>query len=589
MSRVAPFAPHTPLKCLFLTLLLFQGPSSCSLASVKGEDREAAPPASPQFRRGVTCAGCVVAVSIVEQLAQLHNSTIQAAMERLCSYMPEELHFKQICTIVVELFGAQFIKLLSKKMNPDVVCSAVNMCHQEPGMPTCHIYEPSQEAMKMSLQKARRLISQQHNLWHSKGFLDICSLPYLSKICQKIEFTLDNNVPLQDFDGDNFSVFPSFRGYDWRGKDCDERDGAAYPGRRPDDWDAVRDSNCNGIMGIDPDDGIPYEKKFCEGTESRGIILLGDSAGAHFHIPPEWMTVQQMSAKSFSNLPLAVSNELNWPHYSAHTGFEDSKIGGWTDSIYLRLRNRNRCNHRDYQNLSKNGGDSSNLLNFLKSMARKQAFDKPAVVVYELIGNDVCNCHPDTLAHMTTPAQMHSNVMEALEYLNAHLPNGSHVLLSGLVDGRFLWDHLHNRFYPLGQLNKDITYEQAYSFLSCLQINSCQGWMSANETLRNLTSERASKLSSVLKEIAASQKFDNFDIHYLDYPLGRIADAWKKQKGEGWQLIEPVDGFHPNQIAHALQAEIAWQEVSQKWPQVLGRENPFNAAIEKKFGNQGGH
>lgn len=32
------------------------------------------------------------------------------------------------------------------------------------------------------------------------------------------------------------------------------------------------------------------------GADSKGVVLLGDSAGAHFHIPPEWMTVTQMSA-----------------------------------------------------------------------------------------------------------------------------------------------------------------------------------------------------------------------------------------------------------------------------------------------------
>lgn len=58
---------------------------------------------------------------------------------------------------------------------------------------------------------------------------------------------------------------------------------------------------------------------------------------------------------------------------------------------------------------------------------------------------------PDTVAYMTTPKQMHSNVMEALQYLDSHLPKGSHVILMGLVDGGFLWDHLHNRYHPLGK------------------------------------------------------------------------------------------------------------------------------------------
>lgn len=57
----------------------------------------------------------------------------------------------------------------------------------------------------------------------------------------------------------------------------------------------------------------------------------------------------------------------------------------------------------------------------------------------------------DTLAHMTTPKEMLSNVVQALRYLDSHLPNGSHVILTGLVDGRFLWDNLHDRYHPLGK------------------------------------------------------------------------------------------------------------------------------------------
>lgn len=60
----------------------------------------------------------------------------------------------------------------------------------------------------------------------------------------------------------------------------------------------------------------------------------------------------------------------------------------------------------------------------------------------------------DTLAHMTTPKEMLSNVMQALRYLDTRLPNGSHVILTGLVDGRFLWDNLHDRYHPLGKYEK---------------------------------------------------------------------------------------------------------------------------------------
>ncbi|RMC05362.1 hypothetical protein DUI87_18551 [Hirundo rustica rustica] len=222
-------------------------------------------------------------------------------------------------------------------------------------------------------------------------------------------------------------------------------------------------------------------------------------------------------------------------------------------------------------------------------LARNKLLDNPAIVVYATIGNDVCNGERDTLAHMTTPKEMLSNVVQALRYLDSHLPNGSHVILTGLVDGRFLWDNLHDRYHPLGQLNKDVTYSQLYSFLDCLQVSPCSGWLTPNETLRNLTSERALQLSNVLKEIARSEKFASFDVFYMDFPLRQTAEEWRKMGGEPWQLIEPVDGFHPSQIAAALGTGITWQKALREWPQVLGKENPFNDQIEAIFKDQGGH
>ena len=66
-------------------------------------------------------------------------------------------------------------------------------------------------------------------------------------------------------------------------------------------------------------------------------------------------------------------------------------LKGVTDSLYLKLRARNRCNHRDYQNLSRNGASSCDGLTYVKSLARSQSQDKPALVLYGMYGNDVCN------------------------------------------------------------------------------------------------------------------------------------------------------------------------------------------------------
>ncbi|NXF70054.1 AOAH hydrolase, partial [Ciccaba nigrolineata] len=527
--------------------------------------------------------GCVLVVSVIEQLAQWHNSTVKAAMERLCNYIPGKY----------QIIG-HMLCCIDREMNADVVCHSLKLCKQDPGQPLCHLYPPpKREKHSPGLFYALAHAGQKRQIKSFMGFSSLCAFPLLANLCEKIKYVIRNKLPFEDFDGDKFSTFPTLRGYHWRGRDCNDKNTTVYPGRRPDNWDVKSDSNCNGIWGVDPKDGLPYEEKFCKGADSQGVVLLGDSAGAHFHIPPEWMTVTQMSAKSFANLPMAFTDELDWPQFSEITGFLNSTIGGWTDSLYLRLRRRNRCNHRDLQNISQNDTEnifSINIAVYLSfSLARNQLLDNPAIVIYATIGNDVCNGNRDTLAHMTTPKEMLSNVVQALRYLDSCLPKGSHVILTGLVDGRFLWDNLHDRYHPLGQLNRDVTYSQLYSFLDCLQVSPCSGWLTPNETLRNLTSERALQLSNVLKEIARSEKFTNFDIFYMDFPLRQTAEEWRKMGGEPWQLIEPVDGFHPSQIAAALGTSITWQKALREWPQVLGKENPFNDQIEAIFKDQGGH
>lgn len=195
---------------------------------------------------------------------------------------------------------------------------------------------------------------------------------------------------------------------------------------------------------------------------------------------------------------------------------------GHSDSIYLKLWERNHCNHRDYQNLAKNGAQSFEANSkLIRSMARDPNLDQPALVFYSLIGNDVCQAVP-SLNNITTPEQMHKNVLETLNGLDKRLPNGSHVILIGLVDGRILYDSLHNRIHPIGSLRHDVTYEQLYDFLNCLQVSPCFGYLNSNETIRNKTSERAAQLSTVLKHVAETSKYENFDVFYFDCPLEEV-------------------------------------------------------------------
>ncbi|KAI4570447.1 hypothetical protein MJT46_005964 [Ovis ammon polii x Ovis aries] len=626
-----------------------------------------------EFNPNLGAEGCVLVVSMIEQLTQVHNLTVQISMERLCSYLPaktakemiycihvtfshnsvqnhrsrskgqkgplrykqEKLFLKTTCYLVVHIFGPDIVKLFRADMNADVVCHTLKFCKQDPGQPLCHLYplpkshktgkcrnikikldfgraksymlenshyrlqwNADNEAWTLTLEKARQIVKKSPALFYSTDRMLSSNWLSLSQVFdlgpgghsapdeKEAERATQNSVPFSDADSDKYSDFPTLRGFHWRGRDCNDSNKMAYPGRRPDNWDSYQDSNCNGIWGVDPKDGIPYEKKFCEGSQPRGVILLGDSAGAHFHIPPDWITASQMSLlssasgnddesesgsscgmhthiptlipvavqhqplsspdgdnsrtgegglpgeqqspgfskKSFFNLPIALTNELDWPQLSGTTGFLYSTSRIKENSIYLRLRKRNRCNHRDYQNISKNGYSG-----------------KEATI-------------PD---------------------------------LKELI-----------------------------------KVSPCRSWMSSNKTLRTLTSERAEQLSKTLKKIATSQKFKNFDLFYLDFDFqerhqgskdmvgyaSNVTEEWQKKGGQPWQLIEPVDGFHPNEnqvigsthikgrgsyedskVVSQLLADRFWKKMQHQWPHVLGKENPFNPQIEEVFGDQGGH
>ena len=59
----------------------------------------------------------------------------------------------------------------------------------------------------------------------------------------------DKHNPPFDLDNDSFSDISTFRGYHWRGADCNEFDSKVYPGRKT--GKSSRDHDCNGIFGMD--------------------------------------------------------------------------------------------------------------------------------------------------------------------------------------------------------------------------------------------------------------------------------------------------------------------------------------------------
>jgi acyloxyacyl hydrolase len=59
--------------------------------------------------------------------------------------------------------------------------------------------------------------------------------------------------------------------------------------------------------------------------------------------------------------------------------------------------------------------------------------------------------------------------------------------------------------------------------------------------------------------------------------------------GEPWEILEPIDGFHINQYAHALLSDILWEHLETNLPDWLGAVNTNNDLITKLFGDQGGY
>ena len=596
--RISPFPGNTKLittKMAYLALALFL----LAVTTLSGSPPVAAAAgirelfANKGANGGVTCAGCTIVVGLAEQLTQVYNVSVSKAVSVLCNFLPAG--FREGCILLVDEFGPAVVELLEEKATPDIVCMGIELCTKEKGEDVCHLFPlpsgtpKSREEVNRKIERAIKTATYSRK--RAFRFPDLCNISVIKPICKLIERFGNDHLPLEDFDGDDFSDVHTFRGTAWRGKDCNDFDADVYPGRHTTD-DAVFDSNCNGIYGVDPATGKTYESLWCEGTGQMGIALLGDSAGAHFHIPPAWLTSKNLSVDAFQDLLFILENEFDWPMLSSTTGYKNStwpkSISGPVDSGYLRLRELNRCVHRDYQNIGVNGARSSAMADrIVKSFSRHGTKDNPVLLTFALIGNDVCNGHHD-MDHMTTPEEFYANNLRTFQYVDPLVAPGSKLIAMGLADGRVLYNTLHNRTHPIGSLHNDVTYTQFYDYLNCLEVSPCFGWMNSNETWRNRTTERAMQLNAALRDLVANVTFKNMEAHYFDPPIELGFKRWEERGGKPWQLIEPVDGFHPNQQSNAINSEIMW-ELLQNYTDFIPPTNPYNHLIEKRFGDQGGY
>ena len=201
----------------------------------------------------------------------------------------------------------------------------------------------------------------------------------------------------------------------------------------------------------------------------------------------------------------------------------------------------------------------------------------------ELVGNDVCNNHPG-FESMTTAVEFRKNILEILDNLDKVVPAGSHLVALGVVNGSLIYEGVKDRVHPSG-----VTYPQLYDFQNCIGATFCWGWLNTNETIRQLTTQRANELNQVWREIMTTYKAKNFDFVYYDFPVAQIWDQFVKEGINPGELLMAVDGFHPSQKFHAHLGDYLWNTLMAEHPDWLGEVNPNNDRITQLFGNQGGY
>lgn len=421
--------------------------------------------------------------------------------------------------------------------------------------------------MRRTMDEVRVAQQERHRETRGWDFLDVGS-----------------HLPAWDDDNDTFSPKDTLRGASWRGKDCEDLDAAVYPGRRVNVHGPEVDHNCNGIFGRDGV-GNDYEEVLCGKSEPRGVIVLGDSISAHFHIP-----VPSRANLTLDDLFLMALNEVDYPQCSWATGFaQDYRLCSEVSrlpltSVYQKLVQRNRCNHRDYQNISRNGARcTSTYRDLLPTVGRASATDHPSLVLYSMLANDVCNGRNGT-GSMTPPGEFHTYVTNTLVHLNTILAPGSTVVLVGLIHGELMWDSMFDQLHVIGT-----TYGHLWDFLACLEETACWGWLNGDPYWRQATSNHAESLRAVLRDIASTQKYANFNVVYLEHPDREYHRDYENSGYDAYDLYEVMDGGHPSVTGEILMGEYIWRILERDFPAAVGPVNPNNAVIQSLFGDQGGY
>jgi acyloxyacyl hydrolase len=78
------------------------------------------------------------------------------------------------------------------------------------------------------------------------------------------------------------------------------------------------------------------------------VAVIGDSAGAHFSLPPQWLNVTMFNGKQFNDMFSVLTDELDFPMNGGYTGTRPNSLKSPLSSVYKYMVERNRCNYNDY-------------------------------------------------------------------------------------------------------------------------------------------------------------------------------------------------------------------------------------------------
>ena len=311
------------------------------------------------FNQAYVCSTCTLVLGIVEE------ASLQAQLEPYLKGKCDEKFDKKIERNACEKEVEKLISGVESKASPDDVCKSLNLCYLE----ECTLYTTWPVALPPALPEWP---TQRRRLYEKENKKD--QFPYLGIIFNKLVGSKEksaNNIhsmasslgktaaiirdlkkmkndgilhgvkdnddvngcghdischtedlvthmPFQDHDGDTFASEKSktLRGNDWRGVDCDDKSDKVYPGRKINDADDDGvDHDCNGVYGANETGS--FEDLFCSQYPGKSLVMLGDSATAHFHLPPQWLTAQNWEIDNFLGV---AENEIDYPQCSWGTG-----------------------------------------------------------------------------------------------------------------------------------------------------------------------------------------------------------------------------------------------------------------------------